>query len=96
MGVRREAVFLAPLRHIRDNIIFLILCQFRQMPKNTMSARTVVLALRFTRYTVNFALNAVQIQGNRRIDPLHAHSGRMQFVEIVLLTIAVRYPRQML
>ena len=61
-----------------------------------MSARTVVLALRFTRYTVNFALNAVQIQGNRRINSFHAHSGRMQFAEIVLLTIAVRYPRQII
>ena len=45
---------------------------------------------------LNFALNAVQIQGNRRINSFHAHSGRMQFVEIVLLTIAVRYPRQMM
>ncbi len=61
-----------------------------------MSARTVVLALRFTRYTVNFALNTVQIQGNRRINSFHAHSGRMQFVEIVLLTIVIRYPRQII
>ena len=42
------------------------------------------------------ALMAVQIQGNRRINSFHARSVRMQFAEIVLLTIAVRYPRQII